>query len=63
SLVNREEIKWICGTGYGGQRLYVVPSRDLVVLAMAGLYDSMMFQGIVGEVVLRRYALQSTVAG
>jgi hypothetical protein len=26
------------------------------------LYDSTMFHGIVGEVVLRRYALQSTIA-
>ena len=59
SLVNREEVKWISGVGYGGQRLYIVPSRGLVVLAMAGLYDSTMFMGIVGEVVLRRYALQS----
>ncbi|HET6159726.1 MAG TPA: serine hydrolase [Dongiaceae bacterium] len=59
SLINREEVKWICGMGNGGQRLYVIPSRDMVVLAMAGLYDSIMFQGIVGEVVLRRYALQS----
>jgi hypothetical protein len=36
--------------------------RSQVVLAMAGLYDSTMFHGIVGEVVLRRYALQSTIA-
>jgi CubicO group peptidase (beta-lactamase class C family) len=62
SLVNREEIKWVSGVGYGGQRLYVVPTKGLVVLAMAGLYDSTMFHGIVGEVVLRRYALQSAVA-
>jgi CubicO group peptidase (beta-lactamase class C family) len=59
SLVNREEVKWIAGVGWGGQRLYIVPSKGLVVLAMAGLYDSMVFHGIVGEVVLRRYALQS----
>jgi CubicO group peptidase (beta-lactamase class C family) len=61
SLTNREEIKWISGVGYGGQRLYIVPSKGLVVLTMAGLYNSTMFHGIVGEVVLRRYALQSTV--
>ena len=59
SLVNREEVTWAAGVGNGGQRLYIVPSRGLVVLAMAGLYDSMMYQGIVGEVVLRRYALQA----
>jgi len=60
SLSNREEIKWISGVGYGGQRLYIVPSKGLVVVTMAGLYNSTMFHGIVGEVVLRRYALQST---
>jgi CubicO group peptidase (beta-lactamase class C family) len=37
SLANREEIKWISGMGYGGQRLYIVPSKGLVVLTMAGL--------------------------
>jgi CubicO group peptidase (beta-lactamase class C family) len=61
SLVNREEIKWVAGVGHGGQRLYIVPSRGLVVLAMAGLYNSAMYQGIVGEVTLRRYALQAAV--
>ncbi len=60
--MNREEVTWIFAVGWGGQRLYVVPSHDMVVLAMAGLYDSAMYMGIVGEVVLRRYALQSTVA-
>jgi CubicO group peptidase (beta-lactamase class C family) len=62
SLVNREEIRWAAAVGHGGQRLYIVPSRGLVVLAMAGLYNSTMYHGIVGEVVLRRYALQSAVA-
>jgi hypothetical protein len=38
-----------------------VPSKGLVVVTMAGLYNSTMFHGIVGEVVLRRYALQSAV--
>jgi CubicO group peptidase (beta-lactamase class C family) len=61
SLTNREEIRWISGVGYGGQRLYIVPSKGLVVLTMAGLYNSTMFHGIVGEVVLRRYALQSVL--
>ena len=61
SLTSREEIRWISGVGYGGQRLYIVPSKGLVVLTMAGLYNSTMFHGIVGEVVLRRYALQSAV--
>lgn len=59
SLVNREEIRWVAGVGHGGQRLYIVPRLGLIVLAMAGLYDSTLYPGVVGEVVLRRYALQS----
>lgn len=61
SLVAGEEIRWISGVGYGGQRLYIVPSRGLVIVVHAGLYDSAMFHGIVGEVVLRRYALHAAL--
>src|SRR5579872_2564879 len=39
SLVNRREISWASATGWGGQRMFIVPSLDMVVLAMAGLYD------------------------
>ena len=59
SLIEREEIRWISGVGWGGQRLYIVPSRGLVIVVHAGLYDSTLFHGIVGEIVLRRYALHS----
>jgi hypothetical protein len=38
-----------------------VPSRGLVIGVHAGLYDSMMFHGIVGEIVLRRYALHAVI--
>jgi len=47
---------------WGGQRMYVVPSRDLVVVVMAGLYDNPNLQPMVGEVILRRYALPAALA-
>lgn len=40
SLVDLQEIRWIAAMGFGGQRLYIVPSLDLVALVHAGLYAS-----------------------
>ena len=62
SLINRQEVKWISAVGWGGQRMYIVPSLDLVVVVMAGLYDNPVLQPIVGEIILRRYALSAAVA-
>ena len=56
SLVNLHQVDWAVGYGLGGQRLYVVPQLDMVVLVMAGLYRSDM-QGLVPLQVLNRYAL------
>ena len=56
SLVERREINWIAGVGLGGQRLYIVPDRDLIVAVTAGLYSSQ-FQDEVGSAVLNRYVL------
>jgi CubicO group peptidase (beta-lactamase class C family) len=58
SLIAKREVDWIAGVGYGGQRLYIVPSLDLVVLVHAGLYASPM-QEWVGNVLLNRYALSA----
>lgn len=41
STVNGHEISWVAGWGYGGQRLYIVPSLDLAVAITAGLWDTM----------------------
>ena len=62
SLVERREVTWAAGVGWGGQRLFIVPSLDLVVVVLAGLYDNPAHQPVVGEVVLRRYALASALA-
>jgi CubicO group peptidase (beta-lactamase class C family) len=40
SLIARREIDWIAGFGLGGQRLFIVPDRELVVAVTAGLYHS-----------------------
>ena len=56
SLVGGREIDWAAGVGYGGQRLIIVPSLDLVVLVHAGLYASRMQQGI-ADIVLNRFVL------
>ena len=62
SLVNRQEIKWISAVGWGGQRMYIVPSLDLVVVVVAGLYDTPPLQSVVGEIILRRYALSAALS-
>jgi CubicO group peptidase (beta-lactamase class C family) len=56
SLVRGREVEWALGMGYGGQRLFIVPSLDLVVLVHAGLYGSPI-QGAVPLEVLNRYVL------
>jgi len=62
SLVNRREVTWISAVGWGGQRMYIVPSLELVVVVMAGLYDNPVLQPIIGEIILRRYALSAALA-
>ena len=56
SFVHGQEIDWPAGVGYGGQRLFIVPSKDLVVLVQAGMYDSPL-QGRVPVTILNQYVL------
>jgi CubicO group peptidase (beta-lactamase class C family) len=55
SLVNLHQVDWAVGYGLGGQRLYIAPQLDMVVLVMAGLYRSDI-QSLVPLQVLNRYA-------
>jgi len=61
SLVDKREVDWVLGLGYGGQRLFIVPDLDLVVLIHAGLYQSPL-QAFVPLGVFNRYVLPATVA-
>src|SRR5207237_1597504 len=38
SLSDEQELQWISAMGLGGQRLFIVPSLDLVVTSTSGLY-------------------------
>src|SRR5882757_2593751 len=38
SIARETEVKWIAAMGSGGQRIFIVPDRDLVVITTSGLY-------------------------
>jgi CubicO group peptidase (beta-lactamase class C family) len=60
SLVARRPVEWAAGFGWGGQRLFIVPGEDTVVVVHAGLYHTMQ-QSIVGATVLNRHVLPAIV--
>jgi CubicO group peptidase (beta-lactamase class C family) len=40
SFMRGDEIDWAAAVGLGGQRIYIIPTLDLVVIVNAGLYHS-----------------------
>jgi CubicO group peptidase (beta-lactamase class C family) len=57
SLLDGRQVDWIAGRGYGGQRLIIVPSEDVVMVVMAGHYDSSPLQEIAAVNLLNRNVL------
>jgi CubicO group peptidase (beta-lactamase class C family) len=56
SLVRGREVVWASAVGYGGQRLFVIPALELVVVVTAGHYGDLM-QAWLPLVILNRYVL------
>ena len=56
SFRNGGELTWAAGVGLGGQRLYVVPSLDLVVMINSGHYASGL-QGVIPAGIFNRIVL------
>ncbi|KGM35770.1 serine hydrolase domain-containing protein [Inquilinus limosus] len=57
SQIGGQDLRWSAGVGWGGQRLFLVPDRDLLVVVTAGLYDQPDAQDALGRDVLERYVL------
>ena len=58
SLVDRREIRWAAAVGLGGQRIFIVPELDLVLVMNAGLYQSPV-QALVPIKALNEYVLKA----
>jgi CubicO group peptidase (beta-lactamase class C family) len=58
SLVDRHEIQYAAAVGLGGQRMFIVPQLDLVMVMNAGLYQSPV-QALVAMRVLDQYVLKA----
>src|ERR1700691_4871457 len=58
SLVDKHVVDWAAAWGLGGQRVFIVPDLDLVVVVTAGLYRSDM-QAQVPLKILNQYVLNA----
>lgn len=56
SFRNGTTLDWVAGVGLGGQRLYVVPALDLVVMINSGHYSSPL-QGVIPASIFNRFIL------
>ena len=65
SLIGEDDIEWVGALGRGGQRLYVVPTLDLVVAVTAGLYiangGSPAAESLAGDTVLNSFVLPAAL--
>lgn len=61
SLINKHELDWSAAWGLGGQRVFIVPELDLVVVVNAGLYRSDI-QSQVPLKILNQYVLKAAAA-
>lgn len=58
SVIDGRRLPWTAGFGNGGQRLFIVPELDLVVVTTAGLYNSPMQRRVPWEI-FRRYVVDA----
>ncbi len=61
ALVDKREVDWAAMAGLGGQRVFVVPTLDLVVVVNAGMYKSAL-QDSIPLAVLDRFVLEAAAA-